>query len=179
MAARKKTVLRTVRLPKELDELLEKDPEAKRTSVNALLLGLMTRYAEWDRFAEKYGLISLTRHGFRSLLEAAEDDKLYAVSRELGGHRAHETILFWYGKVNLETFLAYLRTFSRYGGLAEIEIETDGVHYTIRGHHELGERWSKVLENFMAEAFRTTLKIQPKFEATRNALIVRFDTLGR
>jgi hypothetical protein len=179
MAAKRKTVLRTIRIPAELAEILERDAEAKRTTVNALLVTILTKYAEWDRVAEKYGLISLPRHGFRRLLEAADEKELYEVSRELGGHRARETILFWFGKVNLETFLAYLKAFSRYAGLAEVEIETDGVHYTMRGHHELGERWSNVLKNFMEEAFRSTLGLVPRFETTKNALVVRFDTLGR
>ncbi|MFI5448158.1 MAG: hypothetical protein ACHQ03_00060 [Candidatus Bathyarchaeia archaeon] len=57
MSTRQKTILRTVRIRKELDELLQ-DAKAKRTSVNSLMGAIMTKYSEWDRFADKFGYVS-------------------------------------------------------------------------------------------------------------------------
>jgi hypothetical protein len=45
----KKTVLRTIRLSKELDDLLQKDADSKRISVGTLLAIILTRYSQWDR----------------------------------------------------------------------------------------------------------------------------------
>ena len=179
MATRKKTVLRTIRIPVELAELLERDAGTKRMSVNALVVAILTKYSEWDRLAEKFGFITFTRQGFRRLLDAADEDKLNEISRELGSRQAREVILFWFGKVTVETFLAYVSAFSRYGGLAEIEVKSEGPEYTITGHHDLGERWSNVLRHFLGEAMRDTLGIEPRFHISKTSLVVRFSTLGR
>ena len=57
----KATTTRTVRLSEYLDDLLEKDSEDKRISINSLVTSIITRYAEWDRYTEKIGFISLPR----------------------------------------------------------------------------------------------------------------------
>jgi hypothetical protein len=46
----KKTVLRTIRLSKGLDELLQKDANSKRITVGALISTILTKYSQWDRY---------------------------------------------------------------------------------------------------------------------------------
>jgi hypothetical protein len=49
----KKTVLRTIRLSKGLDGLLQKDANSKRITVGALVSTILTKYLQWDRYTEK------------------------------------------------------------------------------------------------------------------------------
>src|SRR5947199_8997591 len=79
-----KTVIRSVRITKELDNLLEKDAKAKRVSVNSLISMIMTKYVEMDRYNERFGTITLRREGFRSILEAIEDDRITTLAKEIG-----------------------------------------------------------------------------------------------
>jgi hypothetical protein len=55
----KKTVLRTIRLSKGLDELLQKDANSKRITVGALISTILTKYSQWDRYTEKFDMITL------------------------------------------------------------------------------------------------------------------------
>jgi hypothetical protein len=70
---RRSTKLRTIRLARDLDNLLQKDAKSKRISTNSLLTSIVVKYAEWDRYAEKFGLVSLTQAASRSILEAIDD----------------------------------------------------------------------------------------------------------
>ncbi len=65
----KKTVLRSIRIPEELEEIIAKDAEAKGLSVNALVASILTKYSQWDRYADKFGLVTITRVGLRSMIE--------------------------------------------------------------------------------------------------------------
>ena len=81
---RKNTTLRTIRLARGLDDLLQKDAKSKRISINSLLTSIIVKYAEWDRFAENFGLVSLTRTDTRSILGALDDNKLSQIGKDLG-----------------------------------------------------------------------------------------------
>ncbi|HKR74034.1 MAG TPA: hypothetical protein VJR94_07975 [Candidatus Nitrosocosmicus sp.] len=46
----KKTVLKTIRITQELDNLLQKDAKAKGMNVNSYINSIFTKHTEWDRF---------------------------------------------------------------------------------------------------------------------------------
>ena len=169
----KKTSTRTIRLSKYLDNVLQKDAKEKRVTVNSLVSSIITKYAEWDRYAETFGFISVARLGFNSIIESVDDEKLKQIAQELGSRQAQELIMFWFKKMTPETYLAFLSLFCRYSGAAKYEIETDERNYTITLHHELGEKWSIFLAHLTAGIF-DTLKITPKFDVTKNSVVFRF-----
>ena len=82
MVAGKKTLLRTIRITQELEDLLLRDAKLKRISVNALISSIMTKYTEWDRFRERYATISLSPLGLSAFLESVDDDKIEIISKE-------------------------------------------------------------------------------------------------
>jgi len=132
----KKTLLRTIRITKELKDLLQRDAKLKRISVNALISSIMTKYAEWDRFRERYATISLSPHGLCAFLESVDDEKIEIISRELGASLTREFILFVFKKINLETYLSYLSLLCRYGDLHILKLKmkaeiTQLLYYTL------------------------------------------------
>jgi hypothetical protein len=131
MPNEEKMLIRSVRISKALDTLLRKDAKTKRITVNALLSSIMTKYAEWDRYNERFGVISIKRDAFRSILGAIEDDKIIRLSKEIGTQIAKQFILFWFKKTNLETYLEYMSLVCRYAEFAQYEVDTDGTNYTM------------------------------------------------
>jgi hypothetical protein len=174
LVAGKKTLLRTIRITQELEDLLQKDAKLKRISVNALISSIMTKYAEWDRFRERFATISLNPRGLCAFLESVDDEKIKTISRELGSALSREFILFVSKKINLETYLSYLSLLCRYGGFAHFEVENEGRDYTITLLHTMGEKWSNYLMNVIDEIMKTDLRIVPRFDVTKNALVIRF-----
>lgn len=172
-----KTIIRSVRITKELDNLLEKDANAKRISVNSLISMIMTKYAEMDRYNERFGTITLRREGFRSILEAIEDDKITNLAKEIGTQIPKQFLLFWFKKTNLETYLKYLSLICRYSGFAEYEVDAneDETEYTITLIHDMGEKWSIFLKNWLEQGMKTTVEIESIiFDAGKNTVVVRF-----
>jgi hypothetical protein len=100
--------LRTIRIEKELDDVLQQDAKRNRLSFNSHISKIITKYSEWDRFNDRWGVISLKREVFRAILEAIETDKLADLAEDIGSHVPKEFICFWFKKISLETFLQYL-----------------------------------------------------------------------
>jgi hypothetical protein len=178
-SARKKpkTLIRSVRITKELDNLLEKDAKAKRVSVNSLISIIMTKYAEMDRYNERFGTITLRREGFRSILEAIEDDTITSLAKDIGTQIPKQFLLFWFKKLNLETYLKYLSLVCKYSGFAEYEVDTneDETECIITLIHDLGEKWSIFLKNWLEQGMKTAVGIVPTaFDVSKNTVVVRF-----
>ena len=172
-----KTLIRSVRITKELDDLLEKDAKAKRVSVNYLISTIMTRYVEMDRYNERFGNITLRREGFRSILEAIEDDKITTLSKEIGSQIPKQFLLFWFKKMSLETYLKYLSLVCKYSGFAEYEVDSneEETDYIITLIHDLGEKWSIFLKNWLEQGMKTTIGIvSTVFDVSKNTVAVRF-----
>jgi uncharacterized protein YxeA len=173
-AKQKKTVLRTVRISEELDEILEKDAKVHRTSVNALISSIMTKYSEWDRFTEKFAHISIPTTLFRALLDLTDENALATLAERVGVELTNQITVFWFKKTNLETLLHFMSNSSEYGKVGEAEIENKGRDYTISVYHEYGKKWSTYLEHYLDKTIRTYLKVIPQFETTENTVTLRF-----
>lgn len=171
---KRKSVLRVSRISEDMDRLLQKDAENKRTSVNALINSIFTKYAEWDRFAERFGYVSIGKELLASILLATDEEKLMTIGEELGGQLTRQFVMFWFKRLNLETFLAYVSMVCRYGGIAKYEMEMEGRDYTITTIHELGLPWSRFLKHFIDQGLKTNLGITAQFDLSKNSVITRF-----
>lgn len=174
MSTRSKTVLKTVRLPVELKVLLQSDAKSKRTTLNALMTTILMRYAEWDRFTEKFGVVTLSADLFRSLMEKIDEKELQSIAEDYGTRLPMEAMLFWFRRANLDTFLQYLSLNSRYGNLGEYELKVDGRDYTISIHHSYGENYSRFARIFLSDILQKSLGLAPRFQITKNEVVIDF-----
>ena len=171
---KRKSVLRVSRITEDMDRLLQKDAEEKGTSVNALINSIFTRYAEWDRYAARFGYVSIGKDLLVSILVATDEKKLVEIADKLGGELTRQFLLFWFKRVNLETFLAYVSLVCRYGGIAKYEMEFARNEYTITTIHELGMPWSNFLKHFIDHGLRDNLGIVAQFDVSRNSVVGKF-----
>jgi hypothetical protein len=174
MQRSRKTRLRTFRLEEELDALLQKDAKSKGISVNSLLSIIITKYAEWDRYVEKFNVITMKKESFKTLVSAIDDDKVTDVSQELGDKVPSQFIFFWFKKNTLENYLKYISLICKHGGFAQYEIEQEGREYTITLIHELGEKWSNFLANWMKAGMKSSIGIIPRIDVMQNSVISKF-----
>jgi hypothetical protein len=170
----KKTVLRSLRLTEDLDAVIRKDAESRGVSVNALLSSILTKYAEWDRYTEKLGYITIAKSGWRMSLEAIPEGEVAALGAAVGSQNPREMTLYWFKRANADTFLAYLSLLSRYAKTLDVETEVEGDTVTVLVHHDFGPKHTLFLKHFLTEAVKTTVGVQPKVEAGRSSLVVRF-----
>jgi hypothetical protein len=167
----KKTMLRTIRLSKDLDDLLQKDANSKRITVGALISTILIKYSQWDRYTEKFEMITLRQETIRAILEATEDEIIKA--REIGAKIPKEFLMFWFKKTDLASYLQYLELLCNYGGFACYELEADGHVYVITLLHNMGEKWSLFLKHLMEEGIMATIGTLPRFEVNKGSLIIK------
>jgi hypothetical protein len=172
---RKNTTLRTIRLTRDLDNLLQKDAKSKRISTNSLLTSIIVKYAEWDRYAEKLGLVSLTRADTKSILRDIDDNKLSQIGQDLGKRAFKEFNMLWFKKIDVEKALEGISLWCKYTANAEYDLETDGRNYTITLHHEVGEKWSNLLGHLVSQGIKTELGLpNTKLDFTNSLIIIKF-----
>ncbi len=147
----------------------------KRISTNSLLTSIIVKYAEWDRYAEKFGLVSLSRADSRVILEAIDDGKLSQIGKDLGERAFKEFFMLWFKKTDVEKMLEGISLWCKYAGIAEYDFETDGRNYTITLHHDIGEKWSNLIGNLISQGIKTGLGLpNPKLDFTDNLITIKF-----
>ena len=74
-------------------------------SVNSLITTMITKYAEWDRYAEKFGFVSLTYDSLKLILETSDDNKITQIGKDLSERTIREFLMFWFKRIGIESFL--------------------------------------------------------------------------
>jgi hypothetical protein len=170
------SVLRTIRIPKQLDILLRNDAKEKRLTFNSLVTGILNNYNEWEKPAEKFGIVCLTRDTFRSILEeSVDEERIQKVATDLGSRIPKDVMLFWFRKANLETLLDYFTLLSQHAHFGDFQIENVDKSYTITVHHELGHKWSTYLRNFLVQGIKIITSVNPESELSKSSVVVRFE----
>lgn len=169
-----KTLLKTIRIRQDVDRILRIDANTKGLSVNMLVSQVLDKYCEWDRYAERFGFVTIASGTFRSILEEIDDEKLSRVAANLGAEMPKAVTLFWFKKVNLQTFLDTISLFARYSGLQVHETKIDAKEYAIAFRHALGRKWSTFLSHFMSHAIREAVRVFPQSEVSENSVVMSF-----
>lgn len=160
----------------ELDDILLQDARSKKIGVNTLLSSILTKYAEWDRFTEKYGFMHLAREFFNIVLQTVDEEKLKRISEDFyGGGGPKEFLTFRSKKINIETALEHISAVCKYAGVAQCDIALQGNEYILTIHHDLGQKWSEYLAFIWGEGLmKTTLALPVEYDVTKNSLVIRF-----
>jgi hypothetical protein len=169
---KKRTVLRNVRIPKELNALLQRDAASENRTVSALVVSILTRYAEWDRFTEKFGFVAVPRTNYKRMIEAM-DEQEYLAATDQDPSTFLEMVRFWYKQIDTASICAFSERFSKYAGTAQCEIEDKDGKYTITLQHDLGVRYSNQLRRMYTEGIRFGLGTEPRIEVTGNSVFIK------
>ena len=74
-ARARETVTRTFRIRTDWDEVLQEEAEKRGVSVNVLVNQILRRYALYTRWADKGGIMNITKPTFKRILnEIPEED---------------------------------------------------------------------------------------------------------
>ena len=173
---RKETILRTIRIDKDLDDALNRDANEHGVSENALISSILVRYIDWDRYSQKFGRVSLPNEALNAIIEATEPGKLKAAAEEFAASVPKDYIMFRYKKLDLEACLLHLSFLARYAGLFDYELQIEQErNYTITIHHKFGEKWSYWLkESISSGMFKNILGITPKIHLSKSSVVFTF-----
>lgn len=173
---KKKTVLKTIRIDKDLDDALDKDAKEHGVSENALISSILVRYVDWDRYSQKFGRVSLPNEALKAIIEATDPCKLKAAAEEFAASVPKDYVMFRYRKLDIETCLLHLSFLSKYAGMFNYELQVEQErNYTITIHHKFGEKWSYWLkESISSGMFKNILGITPKIHLSKSSVVFTF-----
>jgi hypothetical protein len=166
-AKKARTVLRTFRLPSQLDEALVSYSKQDKLTLTDQLVSILTKYVEYDRDAQKFGFVSFGRGTFERFLGALPE----GILAELASSSAVDVIEyidFRYQKRDLPSLLSAIGVFSKYQRRFDYESTEDESGVTIVMRTDMGEKFVTFLTERWKAAIAAVLGATPLVEREKN-----------
>ncbi|MBC8516903.1 MAG: hypothetical protein ISR81_00865 [Nitrosopumilus sp.] len=152
---KEKTRSITYRLPVKLVEAIETEAMNSNISHNVMAKQILEKYIQWDRFANKIGIIPVPKKILDTLgieMTSGEINEIINVIKPV----IKDTVLFIKGKYDLKRCIETLEDYMRASGMkSDHRIEGDMHHFIIQ--HELGSNWSIFTQQLLQEIFKEFL----------------------
>lgn len=160
--AKRKTVVRTMRLSESLIRELQRQADSEGTTVNALTNSILSEYYDWAKKARDFGFIPIYRRVLMRMLERLDDETLRSIGREGLASSWKEMAEFWFQDSSPKALLEAIPLASRFDSNIGTGIKHEEGKLTLVFGHDLGPRWSIVLESALEELSRKTFHTEPK-----------------
>lgn len=167
---KEKTRSVTYRLPVRLVEEIETEAMNNNVSHNVMARQILEKYIQWDRFANKIGIIPVPKKILDTLgidMSAEDINEVINVIKPV----IKDTVLFIKGGYDLRRCIETLEDYMRASGMkSDHRVEGPIHHFIIQ--HELGSNWSKFAEQILQEIFHEFLPdTEMKCETTETTVI--------
>lgn len=152
---KEKTRSITYRLPKRLVEELETESVEKNISQNVLVKQILEKFVQWDRYAEKMGIIPVPMNILESLGKDMSGKDIENILKSIMPI-IKESVLFMKGKYGLTHCIETLEDYMKASGMkSDHRVEGELHHFIIQ--HGLGIKWSLFTERLFKEIFHEFL----------------------
>lgn len=139
-----------------------------------ILVSILTKYDQFDRFAQKFGFIGLGRGTFKAIVDALPDDKIIEIASS-NAVNVEEFIDFRFKKRDLNSLMGAIEILSKYQHRYDYDFARDDYGATITLRTDLGEKYTL----FMSEQYRVViakvLGVAPLIREGKNQVILRID----
>ena len=171
----RKSVTRTFRFPESLARSLEKEAADEGKSVSALVNSIVSWYLNWEKKGKEFGLISLDRSVFMSLIKGLNNEALARVGREVMVARWKEMAEFFFQDSSPDKVLEVLSMMSRADpDRLRTTVTKKEDTYTIVCRHDFGPKLSVVLKSAVQELVRQSFHVKPQITAGNSVVTARF-----
>ena len=83
------------------------------------------KYVEWDKYADRFGCITLTRESLRRILHATDENELIESAQDYGSTVPKEFLMFWFKELNIGSVLSALSLRCKSANVAEYQLKVD------------------------------------------------------
>ena len=166
----------TYRLPAYVVDELETEAMQKNISQNVLVKQILEKFVNWDRFADKIGIIPIPKAILESLGDNMEGEHINQIIDALVP-TIKDSVMFIKGKYDLKRCIETLEDYMRVSGmLSDHRTEGDIHHFIIQ--HELGIKWSLFTEQLLKEIFHSFLPEKALKCQTTDSTVIASISLG-
>jgi hypothetical protein len=168
------TSVRSIRMPDELIAALEKESEAQHLSVNTIANTVIFRYLDWEKYAERFGFMTVTRETFVALISRLEEEELSDLAKSVSVSILKEFALYSWEIKGLKSFLDFIQKFARYARIGEWEVRNEGPFYKASLLHRMGPKVSVYLCELYSGLLRQITGFEAEGEVLENGFILKF-----
>ena len=169
----KRVETRTLRIDTKVAEQLDELAERDKISVNVIANQALRKHVEYDAYAEKFGLVTISKGLLKTLFNLMSEEQARDLGRKSGEHTWVALVTFWFKKFNLENLMkSFDRVASHYNRNFEFESSRDGQAYVVILRHDCGPRASA----FYAESVKSVfalLDVKVELEETEDQIVAK------
>ena len=175
----------TFRLDSKVIDELQTEADNREISLNVLVNQVLKRYADWDRYENKIGMMPVPRMILSNLIDKAISiaksggiknvdhyrDEIIKQAAELAFALMKDSVLFMKKQYNLWVVLSVLEEYMKVSGIkADHKLEGSRKHVFII-QHELGENWSLFSKELLSLIFEKLANVKAEFNVTPNTTV--------
>jgi hypothetical protein len=178
----------TFRLDSSVMDEMQREADQKETSlINVLVNQVLKRYAEWDRYESKIGMMPVPKVMLSSLIdksiEIAKDnigikdiepyrDEILKSAAQIAFSVMKDSVLFMKKQYNLWVVLAVLQDYMKVSGInSDHRIEGGGRKHVFVIQHELGENWSLFTKELLKLIFESLANVKVEVSVAPNTTV--------
>ena len=151
----KKSVTTSCRIDKEVFDALNEFAQKKGVSLNSLIHSMLKKQIGWQRYSEELGFVPITKRTLRDIFGFLSDEKIKAVSKDVGGIVPRELFFLQFDDFNFENLMKVLEINAlRFGAVKHFE--NDGRH-----QFNIYHRVNKKFSDFLVESHKNLVKELP------------------
>lgn len=163
----------TFRLNSSVLDKLSKRADLQKTSLNVLVNQILCNYIEWDADAIKAGWVPTQRTILTKLIDALDEKVISEIAEQSAKSSGKDSILYMYGKYNLENLLKNIRSKAQRSGFSIKEYE-ENQNLEIVIQHDLGWKWS-IFFKFYYQEILHEMNQRVIFDYTDTSLIINLE----
>jgi hypothetical protein len=173
----KVTIARTIRLDPSIDKIIKQEAEQSGLTHAAVTTMALRKYANFDRFADKIGSLTLSKETLSRILSFLSDEEAEIVGSvaNFAGKSARQYMNLIVGGSTLDHFFILLQVLSTHAHMFEFEHQLMGSKHHVVFAHSMGSKWSSFLQGSMHATLKEVYSLRARFEKTESFLTMVFE----
>lgn len=181
----RKTRSVTFRIDASVIDELQAESDNREISLNVMVNQILKRYAEWDRYENKIGMMPVPKVILSTLVDRCMTMAKHGGIKDLDSYRNEiikqaakiafdlmkDSVLYMKKQYNLWVVLSVLEEYMKVSGIkADHKIEGSRKHIFVI-QHELGENWSMFTKELLRLIFENLANVKAEFSITPNTTV--------
>jgi hypothetical protein len=181
----RKTRSVTFRIDSSVIDELQAESDNREISLNVLVNQVLKRYADWDRYENKIGMMPVPKVMLSTLIDRTIATAKTAGIKDMERYKSEilkqaakiafdlmkDSVLFMKKQYNLWVVLSVLEEYMKVSSIkADHRIEGSGRHVFVV-QHELGENWSLFTKELFSMIFENLASVRAEISVTPNTTI--------
>ena len=173
---KKKTITRTFRINEAWDLILDEEAERQKMSINALVNKILRRFALFDRYTDRIGILRLPSRSFAEMIKAIPQEELAELGEKYGSLDAVDFFSSMGYPSEYETFVYLVKEHfgnPKFAGWFQCFYHSMESHDLFHLQHNLGRKWSVFVDSYLCELLKTVTSTKAESKIYEYAVTIK------